>query len=146
MKGGNELKARVKLGIFWGAIVALIIIGMNFFRHLFGGFHHRNFSGGTDGFRSGGMMGHRGGFGQHMYMYGPHHGGGFHVFGFLLFLIIAAAIVFLVVRWLRRKAKASSVKQLIDTPFVHSHTPVINQNGSILDQWEKNITDKKENE
>ena len=77
-------------------------------------------------------------------MNGPHHGGDFRVFGFLLFLIIAVAVVVLVVRWLRRKAKASSMQQLIETPFVSSHTPVMNQNGSILDQWEKNLTDKKE--
>ena len=77
-------------------------------------------------------------------MNGPHHGGEFHVFGFLLFLIIAAAIVVLVVRWLRRKAKASSMQQLIETPLVGSHTPVSNQNASILDQWEKNLIEKKE--
>src|SRR5689334_558326 len=107
MKGGNKLKARVKLGIFLGVIVASIIMGINFFRHLLEG-GHRSFNGGPNEFRSGRMMGDRGGFGQHAYMYGPHHGGEFHVFGFLLFLIIAAAIVILVVRWLRRKTKASS--------------------------------------
>lgn len=136
------MNARVKLGIFWGAIVAFIFVGINFFRHLLGG-HRRNFEGGSNGFHSEGMR-PQGGFGPHAYMYGPHHGGEFHVFGFLLFLIIATAVVVLVVRWLRRKAKASSVKQLIETPFVGSHTPVINQNGSILDQWEKNLIEKKE--
>jgi hypothetical protein len=29
---------------------------------------------------------------------------------------------------------------------VGSHTQVINQNANILDQWEKNLADKKENE
>ena len=136
------MNTRVKLGIFWGAIVVLIIGGINFFGHLLGG--HRHFEGGPKGFRSEKMMGQRGGFGPHAYMNGPHHGGEFHVFGFLLFLIIAAAIVVLVVRWLRRKAKASSMQQLIETPLVGSHTPVSNQNASILDQWEKNLIEKKE--
>jgi uncharacterized membrane protein len=89
------------------------------------------------------MMRSQGGFGHHVFMYGPHHGGGFHVFGFLLFLIIAAVIVVLAMKWLRKKAKSSSMQQLIDTPFVSSHTPVSTMNGSILDQWEKSI---KENE
>jgi uncharacterized membrane protein len=145
------LSARVKLGIFWGAIVAFILVGINIVRHLFE--PYRQFSGGPNGFRSGGMMGsqggmmgRQGGFGRHVYMYGPHHGGGFHVFGFLLFLIIAAAIVILVMRWLRRKANSSSMQQLIDTPFVSSHTPVGTMNGNILDQWEKSLKNQKENE
>ncbi|MCQ6278609.1 hypothetical protein [Bacillus sp. EB600] len=136
------MNARVKLGIFWGAIVVLIIGGINFFRHLLGG--HRHFKGGPNGFRSGRMMGQPGGFGPRAYMNGPHHGGEFHVIGFLLFLIIAAAVVVLVVRWLRKRAKASLIQQLIETPVVGSHITVSNQNASILDQWEKNLTDKKE--
>ena len=58
------MNTRVKLGIFWGAIVALIIVGINFFQHLLGG-HRRNFEGGSNGFRSEGMMGQRGNF-RHM--------------------------------------------------------------------------------
>jgi hypothetical protein len=136
------LKARVKLGLFLGAIAAFIIVGMNFVRRLFGGY--RRFSGGPDGFRSGGMRG-QGGFGQHQFMYAHHHGGGFHIFGVLLFLIIAAAIVIIVMRWLRRRAKSYSMQQLIDTPFVSSHTPVSNMNGNILDQWEKSIKENEKN-
>lgn len=85
----------------------------------------------------------QGGFGRRAFMYGHHHGGDFHFFGVFLFLIIAAAIVVLAMRWLRKKAKDSSMQQLIDTPFVSSHTPVSTLNGNILDQWEKTI---KENE
>jgi hypothetical protein len=144
------LNARVKLGIFWGAIAAFIIVGISIVRHLFE--PNRQFSDGANGFRSGGMMGRggmmnrQGSFGRHEFMYGHHHGGEFHIFGVLLFLIIAAAIVILVMRWLRRKAKSSSMQQLIDTPFVSSHTPVSTMNGNILDQWEKSLMNKKENE
>lgn len=142
------MSPRVKLGIFLGAIVAVIVAGVNILRHLFE--PYRRFSGGPNGFRSGGMMGNQGGmmrpqggFGRRAFMYGHHHGGDFHFFGVLLFLIIAAAIVVLAMRWLRKKAKDSTMQQLIDTPFVSSHTPVSTLNGSILDQWEKTI---KENE
>jgi uncharacterized membrane protein len=150
------LNARVKKPVlFWGAIVAFIVIAINCVGHLFGG--ERHFAGGpSGGFRQGGMMGQHGGmmgpqsgggFGRHaMMMNGPHHGGGFHIFGSLLFLIIIIAIVILVVKWLRRKAKASSMNQFIDTPFVSSYTPVSRTNGSLLDQWEKSVTEKKENE
>ncbi|MDQ0199183.1 hypothetical protein [Neobacillus ginsengisoli] len=135
------MNTRVKLGIFWGAIVAAIIVGINFFRHLLGG--HRDFYGGPNGFRSEGW-GRRGGFRQQQFMNGPHHGGDFHLFGPLLFLIIGLAVLVLLVRWLRRKAKASSMERFIETPLMSSHTPVINHNARILDQWEKNLTNEKE--
>ena len=48
------MNTRVKLGIFWGAIVVFIIGGINFFGHLLGG--HRHFEGGPKGFRSEKMM------------------------------------------------------------------------------------------
>jgi hypothetical protein len=142
LKGGKiEMNTRVKLGIFWGAIIASIMVGINFFRHLLGG--HRNFHGGPNGFRPEGWGG-RGGSGQHQFMNGLHHGGDFHWFGLLLFLMIGLTVVVLLMRWLRRKAKASSMHQFIETPLMSSHTPVINHNASILDQWEKNLTNKKE--
>jgi hypothetical protein len=48
------------------------------------------------------------------------------------------------VKWVRRKAKNSAMQQLIDTPVAGSHIPIVNQNASMLDQWEKNITKKGE--
>jgi hypothetical protein len=126
---------------------------MNLFRLLFMGFHR--FSGGAYGMRPRGMMmgsmmgpmmGRQGGFGRRAFMYGSDHGGGFHMFGFLLFFIILVVMVVLVLRWLRRKSKDSSLKQLIDTPFVSSHTPISGLNGSILDDWEKSVMKEKENE
>lgn len=136
------MNTRVRLGIFWGAIIASIVIVINFFRHLLGG-GRRHFGGDQNGFRSEGW-GRQGGFRAHQFMNGPHHGGEFHLFGFLLFLIIGLAVLVLIVRWLRRKAKTSSMQQFIETPLASSHIPVINQNATILDQWEKNIANKKE--
>ncbi|MED4225342.1 hypothetical protein [Neobacillus cucumis] len=93
-----------------------------------------------------GGMGHRGGFegGRHMMMNGGH---GYHEGGFpWLFLFIGLAVLVLLVRWYKKKSKASSMKQFIDTSLEGSHIPVTNQNANILDQWEKNILTKKENE
>jgi hypothetical protein len=116
---------------------------INFFLHLLGGERHHE--GQLSGIRAEGWK-QRGGLEPHRFMNGPHHGGEFHWFGLLLFLIIGLAVLVLLVRWLRRKAKNSSMQQFINTPIVGSHTPVINQNASILDQWEKNVTTKKEND
>ncbi|MDQ0201893.1 hypothetical protein [Neobacillus ginsengisoli] len=133
------MNTKVKLGIFWGAMIASIMVGIKFFQHLLGG--HRRFEDGSNGFSSEGW-GNQGGFGSHHFMGDLHHGGEFHWIGLLLFL----TAVVLLVRWLRRKAKASSMQQFIETPLISSHTPVINQNARILDQWEKELTYKKENE
>jgi hypothetical protein len=38
------------------------------------------------------------------------------------------------------------MKQMNNTPILNSHTPVINHNGRILDQWEQKMMKKKENE
>jgi hypothetical protein len=144
MKGGKrKMKTRVKLGIIWGAIIVSIMMGINFFYHLLGGERHQD--GRLQGFHKEGWQ-HQGGFEPHRFMNGPHHGGEFHWFGLLLFLIIGLAVLVLLVRWLRRKTKKSAMQQFINTPLVDSHTSVINQNASILDQWEKNVTTKKEND
>jgi hypothetical protein len=77
-------------------------------------------------------------------MNGHHHGVEFSWLGLLLFLIIGLTLLVLIVKWVRRKAKNSAMQQFIDTPVTGSHIPVINQNASMLDQWEKNITKKGE--
>lgn len=131
---------------FWGIIIASTVLVINVLHFLLGG--QSAFARGQHGHVPGGMgqqgMGSRGGggFESHHFMNGPHHGGGFP----WLALIIGLAVLVLLVRWLRKKAKTSSMNQFIDTSLVGSHTPVINQNASILDQWEKNIITKKENE
>ena len=121
-----------------------MVFAVNVLHYLFGG--RSAYAEGRHGHGPGGMvhqggMGQRGGFEGHQLMNGPHHGGGFPWIG----LLIGLALVFFLMRWLRKKAKASSMKQFIDTPLVGSHTPVITQNASILDQWEKNLNNKKEN-
>jgi hypothetical protein len=127
------MKTRKKKGLFWGVAIAAMILVINVLHYLFGG--HSSFAGGRHGHGPGpgAAMGHQGGFGQHQ-------GGGFPWLG----LLIGLAIVIFLVRWFRKKAKASSMKQFINTPLVGSHIPVINQNANMLDQWEKNVTNKKE--
>ncbi|KKI93503.1 hypothetical protein WQ54_04560 [Bacillus sp. SA1-12] len=133
------MNTKVKKSIFWGTIITPMMLGVYF---LFGG--KSALAGGPHGHGPGGM-GPRGGFGGHHMINGPHHVG-FSWLGFLLFLIIGIAILFLLVKFLRKKAKASSMQQFIDTSLMSSRQPVMNKNESFLDQWEKNVTTKKENE
>jgi hypothetical protein len=138
------MNSRAKKGVFWGIMIAAVILVFNLLHHLFG--NTSDYAGRHQGRGPGGMgMGTRGGFGPHQMMNGPHHGGGFSWLGFLLFLIIAAAIIVLLVKWLRRKAKSATLHEFIDTPLVSSPIPVNNHNAEILDQWEKNLVNKKEN-
>ena len=134
------MNTKVKKGIFWGVIVASTVLVFNVLHFFLGG--HRDFARGQKGYGHG-EMGQRGGFGGgHGMMNGAHHNGGFP----WLFLIIGLAVLVLLVKWLRKKSKASSVQQFINTSVIGSHIPVINPNASILDQWEKNLLIKKENE
>ncbi|ULT56603.1 hypothetical protein L1999_26800 [Neobacillus drentensis] len=131
------MNTKVEKGIFWGVIVASTVMVINVLHFLLGG--RSAFARGPGGH---GEMGGRGGFAGHQMMNGPHHGGGFP----WLFLIIGLAVLVLLVRWLRKKSKTSSMQQFIDTSLAGSHIPVTNQNAAILDQWEKTILTKKENE
>lgn len=135
------MNTKVKLAIIWGVIITSALVVINFFLHLLGGRQTNVVF--QNGFRPEGR-GHHGGRGPHPFMSGPHHGGDFSWFGFLFFLVIGLALLVLIVRWVRRKAKNTAMQQFIDTPVVGSHIPVINQNANILDQWEKNITKKGE--
>ncbi|WP_026565766.1 hypothetical protein [Bacillus sp. UNC41MFS5] len=135
------MNTKVKMGIFWGVIVASTVLVINVLHFLLGG--SSAFARGPHGHVPGGMMGHRGGFGSggHGMMNGAHHGGGFP----WLFLILGLAALVLLIRWLRKKSKASSMKQFINTSVAGSQIPVTSQNASVLDQWEKNLLTKKEN-
>ncbi|MEH7549171.1 MULTISPECIES: hypothetical protein [Bacillaceae] len=135
------MNTKAKKGIFWGVIIASTVLVINVLHFLLGGSSAFVARGPHGGHGLGGM-GHGGGFGGHQMMNGAHHGGGFP----WLFLIIGLAVLVLLVRWLRKKSKASSMQQFIDTSLVGSHIPVTNQNANILDQWEKTILTKKENE
>ncbi|WP_226529664.1 hypothetical protein [Metabacillus niabensis] len=127
----------MKKTVFWGAIITPMLLGVYL---LIGGFS-RALAAGPHGH---GGMAPRGGFEGHHHMYGPQHGG-FSWIGFLVFLIIGVAILILLIIMLRKKAKNSSMQQLIDTSLMHSHKPAIKKNENILDQWEREITNKKEN-
>ncbi|MBV7506102.1 hypothetical protein KW850_12630 [Bacillus sp. sid0103] len=135
------MNTKVKKGIFWGVIIAAMVLMVNVLYYLLGG--HSEYAEVRHGYEHGpGGMGARGDFeGRHFLNGGPHHEGGFP----WLFLIIGLALVVILVKWLRKKAKAASMNQFIDTSLVSSHTPVRNQNANILEQWEKNLTNKKEN-
>jgi hypothetical protein len=132
------MNTKLKKSIFWGALITPMVLGVYF---LFGGYSV--LAAGPHGHGRGGM-GQRRGFGGQLVMNGAHHGG-FSWLGFLLFLIIGIAIAVLLVKWLRKKSKASSMQQFIDTSIISSPKPMMNQNTSILDQWEKNLINKKEN-
>ncbi|WP_042354494.1 hypothetical protein [Bacillus rubiinfantis] len=139
------MNMKLKKGLFWGALITPIVIAISFLcgggNAFARGFHgHGGNPGGPGG------MGHQGGFGGgHQMMQGPHQGGGFSWLGLLLVIIIVTAVVVFLVKWLRRKSKASAMKQFIDTSLMSSYSPTIEQNATILDQWEQNIHIKKEN-
>ena len=132
------MNAKAKKGIFWGVIIASTVLVINALYFLLGG--GSAFARGPRGGHGPGGMGQQAGFNHHPMMNGAHHGGGFP----WLFLIIGLAVLVLLIRWLRKKSKASSMQQFIDTSLAGSHIPVTNQNANILDQWEKNILTKKE--
>ncbi|WP_160725241.1 hypothetical protein [Bacillus sp. USDA818B3_A] len=137
------MNTKVKKGIFWGVIVASAVLVFNVLHFLLGG--SSAYARGPHGGQAMGGMGHGGGGfggGRQMMMNGAHHEGGFP----WLFLIIGLAVLVLVFRWLRKKSKASSMQQFIDTSLASRQIPVTNQNANILDQWEKDILTKKENE
>lgn len=131
---------KMKKGIFWGVIIASSVLVFNVLQFLLGA--SSAFARGPHGGNSPGGMGGRGGFGGHQIMSGHDYGGGFP----WLFLIIGAVVLVLFVKWLRKKSTASSMQQFIDTSLAGSLIPVTNQNANILDQWEKNLLTKKENE
>jgi hypothetical protein len=133
--------------IIWGAIIASVIFVFNLLHEILGG--HWGFDGGPREGQHGrgaaemGQAGPQGGFGgHHQFMNGPHHDGGFP----WLVVFIGLAVLVLLARWLRKKGKTSSMNEFIDTSLLSSHIPVTSQNANILDQWEKNVTTKKENE
>jgi H+/Cl- antiporter ClcA len=137
------MKAKVKLAIFFGVVITSILLMVNLFLHLFTNQPQQVVV--TKGFHPGGR-GHHGGFEAHMVMRASHHGGDFSWMSLLLFLIIGLAVVVLLVKWLSNKSKKSSMQRLIETPVTGSYTTVINRNAQVLDQWEKNLPTKKENQ
>jgi hypothetical protein len=154
-----DILERMKKGIFWGALIAAFAFIINALHHAFGG--GRNFGRGPGGHGPGRMMaqqgsrgqggmmaqqggfGKRGGFEPHQFF---HHGGDFHWLGSLFFLVIVVVVLVLLVKWRRRRAKSSSKLHIDTTAVLDIQTPVGNPNATILDQWEKELMKKKENE
>ncbi|GKU84734.1 hypothetical protein [Niallia sp. NCCP-28] len=137
------MNTRIKKGIFWSTVITSMVVVMSFISNLIGG--TVTFAAGFHEHGRGMEMHPQNGFGHERMMEGFHHGVGFSWIGFLLFLIIGLAVLVIVVKWLKKKSKTSSMQQFIDTSLASSPKPLINHNNaSILDQWEKNITTKKE--
>ncbi|PKG21599.1 magnesium transporter CorA family protein [Niallia nealsonii] len=138
------MNTRMKKGIFWSTVITSMVLVMSFISNLLGG--NVTFAAGFHEHERGMGMRPQNGFGHERVMDGFHHGSGFSWIGFLLFLIIGLAVLVIVVKWLKTKSKTASMQQFIDTSLMTSSKPSINHNhASILDQWEKNITTKKEN-
>jgi hypothetical protein len=135
------MNTKVKKGIFWGGIVASIILVINLFHYLFGGLHA--LAAGPHGHGPRGLD-PRGGFGHPQMMCGHHSG--FSWIWLLVFLILGVTLFVLAAKWLRRNAKAAAMQQFIDTSLMSSHKPLSNQSANVLDQWEQNVVTKKEND
>ena len=136
------VNTKARKGIFWGVIIASSVVVINVLHFLLGGSSAYARGPGHGGMGHQGMGPRGGGFGGRHMMNGPHHGGGFP----WLFLIVGLVVLVLLIKWLRKRSKTSSMKQFIDTSMMSSHIPVSNQNGNLLDQWENNLKNKKENE
>lgn len=137
------MNTKVKLAIIWGAVITIVLLAANAVLHLFA--NRQNYVVVTNGFHPRGR-GHHGGFGPHPGMNIHHYGEDFSWMGLLLFLMIGLAVLVLLVRWLRKKSKTSAMQQLIETPLAGSHTKVMTSNAMLLDRWEKNLRNKKENQ
>jgi formate hydrogenlyase subunit 3/multisubunit Na+/H+ antiporter MnhD subunit len=134
------MNAKVKKGLIWGVIVASMILVINVFHYLFGGLNA--LAAGPHGHGPRGT-GHHGGFApQHMMGY---HQQGFSWGCFLVFLILGMVALVFLVKWLRKKSKSNAMQQFIDTSLMSSHRSTANTSANILDQWEKNMLNKKEN-
>jgi len=139
------MNSKVKKSLFWGGIIASMILVVNVFHYLFGGL--QAFAAGPNGHGPRGMA-HHGGFGDFgpQRMIGHHYHGGFSWIWFLLFLILAIVALALLIRGVRKKSKAAAMQQFIDTNLMSSTRTFVNHNENILDQWEKNTVNKKENQ
>ncbi|MBY0122025.1 hypothetical protein [Bacillus sp. S/N-304-OC-R1] len=135
------MNTKLRKGIFWGGIIAAMILVLNGIHFLVGSF--TAIVAGPHWHRQRGMVPHDG-FGPH-HMMGYHHHHRFSWMWLLFFLILTIVVLALTVKWVRRKSNTSSMQQFIDTSLMSSHRTLSNQNSHILDQWEKNILNNKEN-
>jgi hypothetical protein len=133
------MNARFKKGIFGGVMIASTVLVINGLHFLIGG--SSALAMGPHSGHGPGGMGPQGGFDHHPLASSVQHGGGLP---WVIFIIGLFAVV-LLVRWLKKKSKTSSMQQFIDTTLVSSHLPVTNQTANALDHWEQTIITKKEN-
>ncbi|MCM3033219.1 MULTISPECIES: hypothetical protein [unclassified Niallia] len=133
------MNARVKKSIFWGVLIASILLAISIIKNLIGGAAAL-----AHGYGFGGGM-RQGGFGHGQMMGGFHHEPSFSWLGILFFVIIAAAVITFVIKLFKKKSQSSSVEHFINTSAMSTPKPSVNvNNASILDEWEKNNTNSKE--
>ncbi|MDQ0231821.1 hypothetical protein [Metabacillus malikii] len=128
-----------KKTFMWGGLLTTMVFGIYF---LLGA--KPSLAMGPHGHGPRGIQPHRGFDGHHGIV--PHVGSGFSWLGSILLLAIIITVIVLVAKWLRKKSQASAMQQFIDTSMMSSHKPVYNQNASMIDQWEKNLRNNKEND
>lgn len=140
------MSSKVKKGMFWTGMIAVMMVVINVFHHLFGALNvlasgpHGH--GGPKGMGPHGSFSPLGGSASH-HMIGYQQQG----FSWLWFLLIASlvvAVIVVVMKWLRKKLKDAAMQQFIHTSIMNSHRPMPNQNTNVLDQWEKSLATKKE--
>lgn len=131
------MNTRFSQSLLRGGIITSLIVG-GFL--LLGGFSVS--AAGMHGHGPGEMLPTRDFVGHHVLLE-PQHGG-FPGLGVLVFFIIGMAIVVFLMKWFKRKAKATSMEQFIQTTLASSYRPMESQKEHILDQWEHEIN-KKEN-
>lgn len=131
------MNTKLSRSVLRGGMIISLIVGVFL---LIGG--NSASAAGMHGHGPGGMVPARD-FGGHHVLYGPQHGG-FPWLALLVFFIIAITVVILLMKWLKKKAKATSMEQFIQTTLASSYRPMKSQKECILDQWEKEIN-KKEN-
>ncbi len=130
------MNTKISQPLLRGGIITSLIMGV----FLIGGYSAS--AAVIHGHGPGGMMPNRG-FGGHHVLLGPQHGG-FPWLGLLVFFIIGITIIVLLMKWLKKKAKATSMEQFIQTTLASSYRPMTSEKEHILDRWENEIN-KKEN-
>ncbi|MCE4050759.1 MULTISPECIES: hypothetical protein [Bacillaceae] len=140
------MNARLKKGIFWGAIVASMTLAISFIFNLIGGtttlaagFHDHGGPGETV------LLHHHDVVVRERVLVGYHNEPAFPWIWTLIIIIILIAVTVLAVKSFRKKSQASSMQQFIDTSIMSTPKPSVNYtNATILDEWEKNNAEKKE--
>ena len=135
------MKTQVQKSILWIAGVIVAFTTIKFLMNFFGGFFFYN---APLHYQPMGR-GHGPSFGHHHFMSGPHHGG-FHLMGWIVFLIVGVAAFLLWRRFKQKKANRFYEASMMKEPILHEASHINTNHTDVLDEWEKNQTTKKENE